>query len=276
MDDTAFKKMVWKHFKESGRTLPWRETRDPYHILVSELMLQQTQVSRVQIKYVSFLTKFPTVKKLALAKQSDVLKEWMGLGYNRRALNLKKTCSIIMQDFKGVFPRDYSTLLGLPGIGQSTAGALLNFAFNIPTPFIETNIRSVYLHHYFNHRKDIGDKEILPIITRTLDPKKPKDWFYALYDYGTFLKKTLGKEKTVLHKKSKQYNVQKPFKGSNREMRSKVLQQFLKKKEHWFSVTSLEDSLKLNKSSFTKNILELEKEGFLEKDLRKNLWRLKP
>jgi A/G-specific adenine glycosylase len=276
MKDSEFKKKILIYYAKNKRFFPWRETTDPYKVLVSELMLQQTQVSRVQIKYKEFLQKFPALEKLSEAKQSDVLSVWQGLGYNRRALNLKKTCSIIFKVYKGKFPKDYNQLIGLPGIGQSTAGALLNFSFNIPTPFIETNIRSVYIHFYFSKHNSVTDKELLPIIERTLDLKNPREWFFALYDYGTYLKSQLGKKKTELHTKSKHYTKQKPFKGSNREIRSKILKIFISNKNKEMSLLNLKNEVKISEKVLSKNLNDLTDEGFLLFSSKKSLWRLKP
>jgi A/G-specific adenine glycosylase len=243
--------------------------------MVSEIMLQQTQVNRVYEKYLEFIKKFPTLQKLASASQLDVLKEWQGLGYNRRALNLKKACSIILDEYKGVFPEDYRKLIKLPGVGQSTAGAILNFSFNIATPFIETNIRSVYIHFYFKKSKLVSDKKLIPIIERTINTKDPRNWFYALYDYGAHLKSSLGKNKTTLHKKSSHYVKQKPFKGSNRELRSMLLKLFLQEKNSEFSLSEISRGLKTKKEALIPNLGALKKEGFIEEISNKSLWRLK-
>ncbi len=224
---STFKKRVWKYYKTHKRSLPWRETHNPYHILVSEVMLQQTQVERVRNFYNAFLKKFPTAKALAQAPLSAVLVLWKGLGYNRRAVNLKKAAETVMREFKGVFPADYTSLIALPGIGQSTAGAIMNFSYNIPTAFIETNIRSVYLHHFFKDKKDVSDKDVMKLIEETQDTKNPREWYYALYDYGTFLKKTIGNQNS----RSRHYKKQSAFKGSNRELRSLMLSYLLAKKK---------------------------------------------
>lgn len=225
MQHQLFKKRVWDFYKNHGRRLPWRETRDPYKILVSEIMLQQTQVKRVVPKYKSFVKKFPTLEALAGAPLSVVLKEWQGLGYNRRALYLKRTAESTVTNFGGKLPKDYKLLLSLPGIGPATAGDILAFAHNIAVPVIETNIRTVFLHHFFNDVscKQIHDKEILPLVEKTLDLKNPREWYWALLDYGSYLKKTIGNQNA----KSKHYAKQSTFKGSNRELRSKILSEIL-------------------------------------------------
>ncbi len=191
-------------------------------------MLQQTGVFRVVSKYKEFLTAFPTIQKLAKAKLREILHLWQGLGYNRRAKFLYECAKEISEKYKGKFPMDLNTLKRLPGIGQSTAGAVLNFAFNIPTPFIETNIRTVFIHHFFpNHKSKISDSQILELINETLDRDKPREWFYALYDYGSFLKSTLDTDPA---KQSSIYKKQSAFKGSFREKRSFVLKLLLNNK----------------------------------------------
>ena len=233
MQKKTFQHTVWKHYKENPRPMPWRTpwiklrkdgTVDPYKILVSEIMLQQTQVSRVIPKYKSFLKKFPSFKSLANANLSDVLIEWQGLGYNRRAKNLKATAEIITNESRGKFPTDLDSIMNLPGIGQSTVGAIMAYAFNTGIPFIETNIRAVYIHFFFKNHGQIHDKELLPLIEKTIDHSNPREWFYALMDYGVMLKATI-KDPA---RKSQHYKKQSSFKGSRREKRSLILKYILK------------------------------------------------
>lgn len=238
-----FETTIWKYYSKNKRDLPWRYTTDPYHILVSEVMLQQTQVSRVILKYEEFIKKFPTIESLANASKAEVLTLWQGLGYNRRALFLKRACeALFAESLKSPkstskakspqFPTTREELLKLPGIGQSTSGALLAFAFNTPVPFIETNIRAVFLYFFFKESSSVSDIHIHELLQKTLNHKKqkenPREWYYALYDYGTMLKAKLGREKTALHKQSKHYNKQSTFKGSNREIRGAILRLFTK------------------------------------------------
>lgn len=188
-------------------------------------MLQQTQTIRVVSKYKEFLARFPTIDKLAKAELREVLHIWQGLGYNRRARFLYECAKKICANYGGQFPKDLDTLKRLPGIGQSTAGAVLNFAFDIPTPFIETNIRTVFIHHFYHNKvQNVSDREILELINTTLDRDKPREWFYSLYDYGSFLKSTLDTDPA---KRSKIYKKQSSFKGSFREKRSFVLRLLL-------------------------------------------------
>lgn len=223
MDDVKFRNVVLSHWRRRGRhELPWRKTTNPYCILVSEVMLQQTQVSRVIEKYREFLRKFPTFRRLAAASSRDVLTVWQGLGYNRRALMLQRCAQAVVREHGGILPADYDTLRALPGIGPYTAGAVLAFAFNTPYPVIETNIRRVYLHHYFPKKKKVSDAALLPIVTRTLDRKNPRRWYGALMDYGTWLALSLSKGLNP-NVRSAQYVRQSKFEGSLRQLRGRVL-----------------------------------------------------
>ena len=216
---TSFKRTVWNFYKKNKREMDWRNTANPYHILVSEIMLQQTQVSRVKEKYVEFLQAFPTTKALAAAPLSQVFKVWKGLGYNRRAQFIKRTAEVVEKNYAGKFPHEYEKLLELPGIGQSTAGALTAFAFNKPVVFIETNIRTVFIHHFFADTEKVDDKLMLPLIEQSVDTKNPREWYYALYDYGTWIKQIYGNKS----RQSKAHVTQSSFKGSFRELRAAVL-----------------------------------------------------
>jgi A/G-specific adenine glycosylase len=223
----------------------WRDISNPYKIFISEMMLQQTQVERVKIKFAEFIKQFPTIASVACANKNDVLKVWQGLGYNRRALFIKRACEEIVSKHKGVFPKDFITLQSLPGIGPSTAGAICAFAYNQPVFFIETNVRAVLLHFFFKDREKVSDKEILSTLEKVTPSEiSPRDWYYALYDYGTFLKKTLGKKKTALHQKSKHYNKQSKFEGSFRQKRANVL----KLKLHTPKISDVEILSKLSLS----------------------------
>lgn len=262
MTRAEFKKEIWNFYRNNKRDLPWRNTHDPYKILVSEIMLQQTQVSRVLIKYKSWLKRFPSLNSLDKANVREVLREWKGLGYNRRALALKRAAEIIVTDYDGKFPTAYEKVLELPGIGPYTAGALMAFAYNKPVPIIETNIRTVFIHFFFKKRKNIDDKEILKLVEQTLDQKNPKDWYYALMDYGVMLKKTIGN----LNTKSAHYAKQTPFKGSNREQRSLLLGLISEKPRTGLEIIKI---IKKDKESILKNIITLEKEGFIKKSGKK-------
>lgn len=221
-----FRSRVRRYYRLHRRSMPWRETRDPYRIFVSEIMLQQTQVARVLEKYPSFVRALTSFRALAAASAREVLFLWQGLGYNRRALFLHRAAQVITRDHRGLLPCDHATLRTLPGIGEATAGSLLAFAYNAPAPFIETNIRRVYLHHFFPGRSGVSDKEILPFVERTLDSKNPREWYYALMDYGAMLAKTVPNPNV----RSASYSRQKGFKGSVREARGAILKILLREK----------------------------------------------
>jgi A/G-specific adenine glycosylase len=222
--EKRFVKTVLTHYDTHGRhTLPWRTSITPYKILVSEIMLQQTQVDRVIPKYKAFLQSFPSFKALAAAPQRTVLAHWSGLGYNRRALNLHKLAEIVSEEHKGRLPKTYEGLVELPGIGPYTAGAIMAFAHNLPHPIIETNIRTVFIHHFFRHTKDVSDADILKLVEKTLDQKSPQKWYWALMDYGAHLKKEYGNNT----QKSRSYVKQKPFKDSDRAIRGAILKLLL-------------------------------------------------
>ncbi len=225
MQDAKFRKIILSYWRRHGRhDLPWRKTTDPYAILVSEVMLQQTQVSRVIEKYRAFLKAFPTFHRLASVSPRAVLKVWQGLGYNRRALMLQRCAQAVVREHGGKLPRNHETLQALPGIGPYTAGAILAFAFNVPHPVIETNIRRVYLHHYFPGKKKVADTKLLPIITRTLDTKNPRRWYGALMDYGAYL----ATQTENPNRRSRHYTRQAKFEGSVRQLRGRVLTALLR------------------------------------------------
>ena len=220
-EKTAFIKAVRDYYKKYGRhDLPWRKTSDPYKIAVSEVMLQQTQVNRVVEKYKAFLKAFPTAHSLANAPLRDVLALWSGLGYNRRARFLQNMAKAVVEGNGSKFPKTMEELVKLPGIGHYTAGAVMAFAYNSPSAFIETNIRTVYLHHFFNDSKEnISDNDLLPLIEATIDKKNPREWYWALMDYGSYLK-SIG---IKIHRASAGYKKQKAFKGSLREVRGGIM-----------------------------------------------------
>jgi A/G-specific adenine glycosylase len=172
----SFRRTVYDHYRKHYRPMPWRDTRDPYRILVSEIMLQQTQVSRVLEKYKEFIRRFPTMRRLGRAPLADVLAAWQGLGYNRRALALKRLAAEVAARYGGHLPADREALESLPGIGEATAGAIMAYAFNEPAVYIETNIRTVYIHHFFKDRAGVRDEELVPYIEKTLDRENPREW----------------------------------------------------------------------------------------------------
>jgi A/G-specific adenine glycosylase len=218
-----FQKTILDWYASNKRSMPWRQTHDPYRILVSEIMLQQTQVSRVIPKYKEFLQAFPTPQALAKAPESKLLKIWSGLGYWRRARFLKTCAQTVVKHYGGKFPQTPEELQTLPGIGPYTAGAVSCFAFNNPQAFIDTNIRRVYLHFFFADKTDISDKDILPIAQQAVWLDSPRDWHYALFDYGA----TELKDKSI-NKRSKHYAKQSAFTGSFRSFRARTIKHLLK------------------------------------------------
>lgn len=219
----VFKQAVRQHYGLHGRDLPWRSSRDPYHILLSEMMLQQTQVARVLPKYEMFLRAFPSLVSLAAAPFAEVLAVWSGLGYNRRALSLHRAAGEIVSHHAGAVPDSVDALQRLPGIGPNTAAAVCVFAFQQALVFIETNIRSAFLHHFFQGCPQVPDREILPLVTLTLDSVDPRTWYYALMDYGVWVKRTYGNPS----RRSAHHTRQSTFTGSNRELRSGALRALL-------------------------------------------------
>ncbi len=218
--EREFVKTVWDYYERHGRrSLPWRKTKNPYRILVSEIMLQQTQVDRVIPKYNAFLKRFPTVTVLGDASLGDVLREWQGLGYNRRAKMLHECAKQILVDYEGKVPKGYAELLSLRGVGPYTAGAVMAFAYNSGIPIIETNIRTVFIHHFFNDDADITDAQLFHSIGIVLDTKNPRDWYYALMDYGSHLKQSVGNQNV----RSAHYTKQSTFKNSDRQIRGAIL-----------------------------------------------------
>lgn len=218
--EKAFIQTVKRYYKKHGRhELPWRKTKNPYRILVSEMMLQQTQVGRVIPKYKAFLKQFPTIEVLAHTSLKDVLALWQGLGYNRRAKFLHDCAKVVVHEYNGRLPTDLETLCRLPGIGPYTAGAVHVFATNKSEVIIETNIRTVFLYHFFSKKKQVFDTEILKYIERTLDTENPREWYWALMDYGAHLKA----KGIRTNAQSKHYSKQSTFKGSDREVRGALL-----------------------------------------------------
>ena len=220
------KALAQYHITYGLRDLPWRNTKNPYYILVSEIMLQQTQVARVEEKYKTFIQTFPTVGDLARAPQSEVLRLWSGLGYNRRAKFLQQCAQGIVKDYKGVVPKTIEELCTLPGIGPYTARAVCAFAYNTPSVLFETNIRTVFIHHFFpNAKEKIADTMLAPYVEKTIDTKNPRVWYWLLMDYGSYLK-SIG---IKTHTKSTMFTKQKKFDGSLRQVRGGIMKLLIQK-----------------------------------------------
>lgn len=199
--------------------MPWRADTRGYYVLVSELMLQQTQVDRVRPKFLEFIARFPDTKVLAGASLSEVVSLWNGLGYNRRAKYLHDAAKMIENKFDGGFPDSRELLKCLPGVGPNTAGAIMAYTFNAPEVFIETNIRTVYFHHFFEDGEIVDDKMLADLVYDTIDREQPREFYWALMDYGTWLKKN-GVARLA---QSKHYKKQSPLKGSVREVRGQII-----------------------------------------------------
>ena len=259
-----FSDLILSYYRHYGRDLPWRRTTDPYSILISEIMLQQTQVERVAPKYTFFIDKFKTIDCLASAPLSAVLSAWSGLGYNRRAINLQKTAIILKDEYSSSVPADPAILERLPGIGKATASAICAYAFNMPVVYIETNIRRIFIHYFFQDQDDIHDTDILPIIRDALYQDNPGEWYSALMDYGTFLKKRLNNP----NKRSRHYTRQTPFAGSDREIRGSALRLLLERKEIEKNdfISLLTDTNNRETGRIKRVLSDLKEEGFVRED----------
>ena len=234
----AFVEFVAKKGRELYRDLPWRRTYDPYAIWISEVMLQQTQVSRVDGRWQRWLERFPTVDALAAAAPSDVLEEWQGLGYNRRALSVHRAAQAI-SEAGGIFPQDPKELVKLPGIGPATAAGICAFAFNLHGVYLETNVRTVFLHELYPQAEGVPDSELVPLVELTCPASvanaadaaatelTPRSWYYALLDYGAYLKKTIPNPS----RRSKSHVKQSRFEGSHRQKRAELLRVLLAHKD---------------------------------------------
>lgn len=224
---SEFRRLIWDYYTRCGRIFPWRNNNDPYKIVISEVMLQQTQTYRVLPKYEQFIATFPSFSFLAQATLREVLSVWQGLGYNRRGKYVHELAQRVMNEFEGVLPSSVALLVTLPGIGPATAASICAFAFNAPTLFIETNIRTVFIHCFFGDKEKINDKEIMPLVAQTLDHENPREWYYALMDYGVMLKQaTVNPSRKSIH-----YARQTKFQGSDRQLRGKIIRLLTDAKE---------------------------------------------
>lgn len=252
------------------RPMPWREDVDPYYVFVSEVMLQQTQVDRVIPKFEEFMHAFPTIAVLAQATFPEVLAHWSGLGYNRRALWLHESAKTILDTYAGIVPADVEALSTLKGIGPNTASAICVYAFQQPHVFIETNVRTVFIHEFFSDRDDVHDDEIRALVEQTLDRNRPREWYWAVMDYGTSLKKSQGNPS----RKSAHHTVQSRFEGSRRQVRGQILKTLLVDG----TGTSEHMSTLLEKDTQTMNeiLSEMERDGLIVRDApSENTYRLR-
>ena len=222
-------------------------------------MLQQTQTGRVSEKFLNFISKFPNFKELANASLEDILKTWQGLGYNRRAIALSTIAKDVVNIYDGELPKDIDTLKKLPQIGHNTASSIVTFAFNIPTFFVETNIRRTYIYFFFPGQNSVKDNEVLDLVKMTMDFNNPREWYYALMDYGVMLKKT----HPELNKRSAHYRKQSRFKDSDRELRGTILKLLLEAQP--LSQEKIINKVKQRPERTIKILKILVKEGFIEK-----------
>ena len=257
----SFKDFIWAFYREQGRSFAWRNNEDPYAVVVSEIMLQQTQTYRVAPKFEVFMQSFPTFHALAQAPLQDVLVAWQGLGYNRRALALHVIAQRVVAEHDGMLPNNPEILITFKGIGPATASSICAFAFNRPTIFIETNIRSVFIHSFFKGREKVDDKELLPLVQATLDHENPREWYYALMDYGVYLKK----EKGNPSRKSKHHTKQSKFEGSDRQVRGAIVRAVTRhgqlSESDLFIATKEPDETR-----FSRILAQLATEGFVVKN----------
>lgn len=212
--------IILGYYAANKRDMPWRATPSPYYVMVSELMLQQTQVTRVIPKFMAFIVRFPDIQNLAQASLADVIAMWNGLGYNRRAKYLWEAAKKVTDDFDGKIPSTTTELISLPGVGPNTAGAIMAYAYNQPVIFIETNIRTVIIHHFFagsDHK--VTDAEIATVLQQIMPITNTREWYWALMDYGAYVKATAGGQLNRVHG----YKKQSKFKGSRRQIRGKIL-----------------------------------------------------
>ena len=265
----AFQQFVFFYYTKNGRhNMEWRHTTNPYLITVSEVMLQQTQVPRVETIYPKFIRKFPTPDALASATEADVLSAWQGMGYNRRALSLQKLCRIIRDEYHGIFPDDPDLLVKLPGIGPATSCSIAAFAFNRPVVFIETNIRRIFIHCFFRNRETVDDTELKPLVAATLPPSRAREWYWALMDLGSVLKPAAGNP----NRKSTRYVKQPAFSGSTRQARGAILKYMLTVKTA--TAKELADKFALSESQVQKILETMTDEGFFVRQAS-DIWAVK-
>ncbi len=255
----SFRKKVLAHYAAHGRDLPWRKRVTPYRVLVSEIMLQQTQVDRVIVKFREFLAAFPDFRSLAQAPNAKLLRVWSGMGYNRRALALKALARKVLDAHQGRLPSDPETLRTLPGIGPYTAGAVAAFAFNKPVIFMDTNVRRVFIHEFFPEGRNIRDEELLPLLARALPTDNSSTWYNALMDYGTMLKQRHGNPNT----RSAHYTRQSPFANSNRQVRGAILKALLQGPP--LTALRIVALTAMDAQRVKKNLEQMEQEGFINK-----------
>ncbi|MBA3678986.1 A/G-specific adenine glycosylase [Candidatus Saccharibacteria bacterium] len=264
-----FQKDLWDFYNMHGRhAMLWRQNTNSYNIVVSEIMLQQTGVERVEPKYIAFTSTLPSWHTLASSPNKQLLGLWQGLGYNRRALYLQKTAQEIVTIYNGVVPKNRTLLEKLPGIGPGTSGAIMAYAFNKPEVFIETNIRRVIIHHFFTDQTQITDSQITTTLQNIItdiqashSPFSPRTFYWAMMDYGSYLKSQVPNP----NKQSRRYSVQSQFEGSNRQLRGKVLAFLLTKPQASEKELLSLASSKQQHNNFIPILKQLQDEGFIQK-----------
>ena len=265
-DMAAFVSDVREQGRALYRDLPWRNTRDPYEIWISEVMLQQTQVARVLTRWERFLSRFPTVDALAAASSGDVVEEWQGMGYNRRALALKRAADICAARYGGAMPEGVEELVKLPGIGEATAAGITAFSRDVPCIYIETNVRAVFIHRFFPDEERVTDRQLRPLVEAACPTEDVRGWYYALLDVGAHLKRTQGNPS----RRAAAYTRQSAFEGSRRQKRSWLLREVMASP----GIESEELMARLNRiereagrdgvdrATFDSVMADLEREGF--------------
>lgn len=254
-----FSNKIWDYYRVHRRSFLWRENPTPYNVFISEVMLQQTQTYRVAPKFDAFIAQFPDFYAFAAADQRNVLAAWQGLGYNRRGLYLHKSAQRVVSEFNGILPNDPTILETFDGIGKATAASICAFAFNTPTIFIETNIRAVFIHEFFKDSDEVSDKQLMPLITATLDNQNAREWYYALMDYGVMLKQ-LYKNPS---RKSAHHTKQSKFEGSERQIRGMILRALLDTPASTFD--RLCHLIGREPDRIQRNLESLHKEGLIKK-----------
>lgn len=262
-----FNTFLFDWYAEHGRhDLPWRTNQTPYYVMISEMMLQQTQVARVIEKFEEWMGVFSTIDAVANVSQMQILQVWQGLGYNRRGLYVHKACKAIVSDFNGVVPNTRAALQTLPGIGPYTAGAICAFAFNKPEVFVETNIRRIVIHHFLQKEERVDDTLVLQIVEQLLPAEEARDWYAAMMDYGSTLPKIIKRNPNV---KSKMYTKQSAFEGSLRQVRGEVLRRLLQDfvwgiDELFALAKNMKGQSDLTKKVFKEILAKMEKEGLIK------------
>lgn len=269
----SFRERVLEQGSRLYRDLPWRRSRDPYEVWISEVMLQQTQVSRVDGRWQRWLERFPSIEALASAKAGEVLEEWQGLGYNRRALALWHAAQQV-EASGGEMPREVAQLTALPGIGPATAAGIRAFAFNLPGVYLETNVRTVFLHELYPEAQGVPDRELVPLVEACCPPDAsdpsddPRTWYFSLLDYGAWLKKAVPNPS----RRSSTHVRQSRFEGSHRQKRAMLVRALLANRDGGATIAELSEHVlregqaggrpPLSQSEIEEILEELSREGF--------------